>query len=283
MLEQMDTTMELDGALLQHGASNDRIYLMDLGTAEAAALVGKLLQLANERGYGKIFAKIPERNSPPFVKAGFSVEAKAEQLYHGEENGVFLGYYLEEDRAEESLEKEYDAVCDLALDRQSEDTKTGESPSDTLRQCEPADAPAMAKLYQRVFTSYPFPIDDPDFIVRSMNEGTIYAGVELDGEFVALASAECSFQPDRLYAEMTDFATLPDARGNGFAMQLLTFLEHEIQLRGIRTAYTIARAISAGMNVTFAKSGYRYGGRLRNNTDISGKIESMNVWFKTLE
>jgi hypothetical protein len=36
------------------------------------------------------------------------------------------------------------------------------------------------------------------------------------------------------------------------------------------------------MNITFAKLGYRYGGRLINNTNISGSIESMNVWYKSL-
>jgi hypothetical protein len=50
--------------------------------------------------------------------------------------------------------------------------------------------------------------------------------------------------------------------------------------RGITTWYTIARALSAGMNITFAKAGYRYAGTLVNNTDISGTIESMNVWWR---
>jgi len=34
------------------------------------------------------------------------------------------------------------------------------------------------------------------------------------------------------------------------------------------------------MNITFAKAGYRYAGTLVNNTDISGTIESMNVWWR---
>jgi len=59
-------------------------------------------------------------------------------------------------------------------------------------------------------------------------------------------------------------------------------MENEVRAKGIKTAYTIARAASAGMNVTFAKGGYHFGGRLINNTNISGRIESMNVWFKSL-
>jgi hypothetical protein len=55
-----------------------------------------------------------------------------------------------------------------------------------------------------------------------------------------------------------------------------------MRARNMKTPYTIARSASPGMNVTFVKSGYRYGGRVINNTNISGRIESMNVWYKHL-
>jgi len=37
------------------------------------------------------------------------------------------------------------------------------------------------------------------------------------------------------------------------------------------------------MNITFRKAGYEFGGRLKNNTNISGNIEGMNVWYKSLK
>ncbi|VVB88342.1 Beta-lysine N6-acetyltransferase [uncultured archaeon] len=81
---------------------------------------------------------------------------------------------------------------------------------------------------------------------------------------------------------MTDFATLPEYQGNGFACYLLRKMEHEMRKRNIKTSYTIARAVSYGINIIFAKMGYRYGGTLLNNTNISGSVESMNVWYKSL-
>jgi len=36
------------------------------------------------------------------------------------------------------------------------------------------------------------------------------------------------------------------------------------------------------MNITFSRMGYRYSGTLLNNTNISGRLESMNVWYKFL-
>jgi len=79
---------------------------------------------------------------------------------------------------------------------------------------------------------------------------------------------------------MTDFATLTACRGHGLALYLLQQMEEEMKLRGMHIFYTIARAYSHGMNITFARNGYTYAGTLTNNTNISGSLESMNVWYK---
>jgi hypothetical protein len=60
-------------------------------------------------------------------------------------------------------------------------------------------------------------------------------------------------------------------------------MEQTVKMKGIKTAYTIARATSPGINITFARKEYRFGGRLINNTNISGRIESMNIWYKQME
>ena len=69
----------------------------------------------------------------------------------------------------------------------------------------------------------------------------------------------------------------------------LCLLEHlasekgyEMIQQGLKTAYSIARSLSPAMNITFVKNGYKYGGTLGNNTNIAGRIESMNIWYKHL-
>jgi putative beta-lysine N-acetyltransferase len=138
----------------------------------------------------------------------------------------------------------------------------------------------MAPLYGQVFATYPFPIAEPDFLAETMASHVTYFGVWSDGEPVALSSAETD--RDARNVEMTDFATLPEQRGNGYARMLLARMQTTMRNEGIRTAYTIARAISPGMNITFARQGYRFGGCLVNNTNICGKIESMNIWYRPL-
>jgi hypothetical protein len=57
-------------------------------------------------------------------------------------------------------------------------------------------------------------------------------------------------------------------------------MEQELAKAGCQTFYTIARLHSLPMNKTFMNMAYRYSGTLINNTQIMGKIESMNVWYK---
>ena len=147
--------------------------------------------------------------------------------------------------------------------------------------CLPADAEEMSEVYRAVFATYPFPIHDPAYLRETMTTHVAYFGIRRRGKIVALASSE--MDTDAGNVEMTDFATLPEYRGHGLAKRILAVMEEKMRSRGLFMAYTIARSLSAGMNITFSRRDYRFGGTLINNTQISGRIESMNVWYKELE
>ncbi len=97
-------------------------------------------------------------------------------------------------------------------------------------------------------------------------------------QLIALASADVDTEGKN--AEMTDFATLPAFRGNNLSVILLSEMENEMKKQEINTLYTIARLNSVAMNKTFLKLKYKYAGTLIKNTNIAGKIESMNVYYK---
>ncbi len=272
----------MKGARLQHGPLAHRIYLMKLGDADPSELIPCLDHLAQQKGYTKIFAKVPSDQMAPFTRAGYSCEAEIPGFYNGETGVVFLGKYVDEQRAIPENRGELDAIRELA---ESKGSSVPLRPVELnsifkLRPCVPADVEKMSELYRIVFPSYPFPIDDPAYLEKTMQTHVDYYGVESEGELVALSSAEKDVAGGN--AEMTDFATLPDWRGHGLAFHLLRHMEPASAAKGIQTGYTIARAISPGMNITFAKCGYRFGGCLVNNTQIAGRIESMNVWYKRL-
>ena len=277
-----DRTITIGRSLIQHGKSSDRVYLMSTADEDMPGLLNELERLAGQDDYGKIFAKAPARWGREFAAAGYRVEAEVPNFYQGRETGLFLGKYLKEERMEMTAGEEIAAVLDLCAQKQASPPAPANSPGDDyqVRLCTPADCEAMAELYRRVFLSYPFPIHDPEFLRRTMAQQVCYAGAWRQERPTALASAE--FSPTASHAEMTDFATAPEDRGRRLAARLLTSLEKEMAARGIKLAYTIARALSHGMNLSFARAGYRHAGTLVNNTQICGRIESMNVWYKPL-
>lgn len=138
----------------------------------------------------------------------------------------------------------------------------------------------MSNIYRQVFRSYPFPIQQPTYLIHMMTEGVPYFCVRMKDRIAAIAAAEIDSEHQN--AEMTDFATLPEWRGMGFAGMLLRHMERKTRERGVITTYTIARAESLGMNAVFKNNGYTYAGLLKNNSQIGGRIQSMTVWYKRL-
>ena len=286
MIRSSDKTITIGRSQIQHGKASDRVYLMSVAEEDMPGLLPEMERLAKEEGYGKIFAKAPARWAEAFSRAGYRVEAEVPNFYQGRENGLFLGKYFNRERTVAPDQAEIEQLLALSCGEHA-DRRKADPAADTAaesryatRLCTAADCEAMAQLYSRIFPTYPFPIDDPDFLRQTMAEKVCYAGAWRDNRPAALASAEISSAA--AHAEMTDFATDPRDRGQRLAARLLNLLEQEMASQGIKTAYTIARAISPGMNLSFARAGYRHAGTLINNTQICGRIESMNVWYKPL-
>jgi putative beta-lysine N-acetyltransferase len=275
-----DIIENFGNSTIQHGKHSDRVYLMSLSSCDLPGVLTHLDALAQKHGYSKIFAKVPATAAAHFLDKGYLMEAAVPGLLKGEE-GLFLGKYLTAQRREEGRPELVRDVLTAARAKASAPPELLLGSPYVCRLTKPEEAGQMAEVYRKVFATYPFPIHDPTYLVETMESHVHYYGIWKEGELIALASAEMDRKG--LNAEMTDFATLPEARGQGLANYLLAKMEEEIDKLGIRTAYTIARAYSHGMNITFAKNGYEFCGTLTNNTDISGGLESMNVWFKPLE
>jgi putative beta-lysine N-acetyltransferase len=276
----MDTIETIDGALVQHGPHNDRIYLMQLHTADPYRIAAALDVLGRREGYGKIFAKIPAPAWPAFESAGYVREAEVPGFYNGRTSGYFIAKYLRAERrriAPGERPSAQFAVPGGGPDRPVRHRHDAQRP---VIACRTADAHELSRIYRRVFKTYPFPVHRADYLKRMMKEGVRYFAVRVEGRLAAAAAAEVARREQ--YAEMTDFATLPGHRGRGLAGRLLRHMEKRVRTFDVKTAFTIARAASPGMNAVFRKHGYRYAGLLRNNTQISGRLESMAVWYKPL-
>lgn len=265
---------------VQHGKSSDRVYLMKLDSVPVADLLPALDQLARTHSYGKIFAKAPEPFRQDFERAGYRVEARVPRFYPGKTAGVFMGKYFSAERAAEQRADRVKDVLAACAEKEVVHDLPALRNGCVLSRMAPEDAEEMVEVYKEVFQTYPFPIHEPSYLRKSMNENIVYFGVRESGRLVALSSSEMDESSSNV--EMTDFATRLDCRGQGFALHLLRAMEAAMRERGLTMAYTIARAYSFGMNITFAKAGYTFAGTLTSNTDISGALESMNVWYKPL-
>ena len=276
----IDRIESFGNSTIQHGKHSDRVYLMSLARNDLPELLPYLEELADEKGYSKIFAKVPDDREELFRRRGYQPEATVPDFYHGEVDVHFMGKFLSPERRLETRPQRVTEVLELSREKSAAPEELSLPPGYRYRALGPEDCEAMAAVYRVVFATYPFPIHDPAYLRATMASHIRYHGIFEAGRLVAIASAELDLAGRN--AEMTDFATLPEQRGRGLANYLLARLERAAAREGIVTAFTIARAYSFGMNITFAKSGYRFGGTLTRNTQISGELESMNVWYKSL-
>ncbi len=279
MTKRSDPIIRVGQSIIQHGPHNNRIYLMRLDPNDVDHVLAWIEETLEKERYTKVFAKVPATSVPAFLKAGFAVEAEIPGFYPDGTACFFMGKYTDPARQKyngsgvsETLEISWQRAGTGHLHLQE---------GFTIREASVSDAKSLAEIYASVFPTYPFPIDDPDYISDLITSGDVRFFLLLDGdEIVAVSSAELDLLSKTV--EMTDFATLPSARGAGAAGALLAHMEGNVFKDGFHLAYTICRGEEPPVNILFARGGYHYAGTLPNNTQIGGGFESMNVWYKPL-
>jgi len=276
-----DKIEKLNNSLIQHGKQSNRIYLMKLDNRDLPVVIVEMDKLAEDNGYTKIFAKVPADKLGIFSKNGFNREAAIPGYYNGSKGCVFVVKYFSEDRKIDKNMQEITKIKNTSIRKCKEKGQVPVYYKYPLQKATPDDVVEISDLYNRVFDTYPFPIGNPNYIRETMESHISYYVMRDPRKIIAISSAEMDH--DLQNAEMTDFATLPEHRGKNLSGCLLAYMESEMRTVGIKTAYTIARAMSYGINITFSKNNYHFAGTLINNTNISGQIESMNVWYKKIQ
>lgn len=257
---------------------NKRIRIDDIrGNIEEA--IHQAEELAFHSKAEKLIVKGRKEQFAALLEKGFQCEAMIDRYFLGSDGYFFCKYYQSDRRNSDYISKEDEIAKNVQLLEQNVGLIS--PPNEYhLKLIQKDNAEKLAQLYDQVFKIYPTPLHDPDYIMKTIDEGTIYYGFTHGNDIVSAASAEVnSFYKN---AELTDCATLPEHRKYGLMKVLLEKLEADLVTKGIYCSYSIARALSFGMNAALHQLGYSYRGRLVNNCYIFDKIENMNVWVKDL-
>ncbi|QGT99815.1 Beta-lysine acetyltransferase [Candidatus Syntrophocurvum alkaliphilum] len=279
-------TREIEGdffrANLDFSPYNERISILDFNIINPDGMnefIGIIDDLANYNEFGKVWGKIDENNSSLFLDNGFSAEAVIYDYFGFKKNAVICSRFYG-DRGKSKTHSENLSVLETVLAKAEEAKNNNNMPDGySFKTADTGDLNNLASLFKEVFPTYPYPVCDPNYLESTLDHiiyGLLY---NAEDKLVAAASAEIDYSVGS--AEMTDFATLSSEQGNGLASILLENLESTLPEKNIHCLYTIARSTSFGMNMVFAKHGYRYTGTLVNNCNISGGFEDMNVWCKS--
>ncbi|WP_407406368.1 putative beta-lysine N-acetyltransferase [Peribacillus sp.] len=239
--------------------------------------VEESLKAADNISAEKIIFKARTENVLDLLSKGFLYEGSIDKFFLGSDCHFLVKYTQDQRRASSHWIKEDEILENV----QKLPTKVElEAPPSTYigRKAEEIDAVKLAELYGKVFEIYPTPMNEPEYVRKCMNSGTVFYIYEHDGVIVSAASAEINdFYRN---AEITDCATLPDHRQYGLMKHLIEKLESHLVSHDIYCIYSIARALSFGMNAALHQQGYYYRGRLANNCFIFDKLEDMNLWVK---
>lgn len=246
---------------------------------DSHAWISPFLSLGVQRGCDKIIFYMQE-NEGHLLTDHFHLEAKIKGFFDGQDAYIYASFLhplrnLPIDESKESY------VLKTALNDSKQHRSLLPLPVNYLmRTPNQHDAESMAALYRTVFQTYPTPMHDPNFIRDIMQQQVYFTVVEHKGQIVSACSADV--MPPYLSAEMSDCATHADHRGQGLLSHPFTHLSTKMQNMGIKTLFSYSRSLSMGMNLINKRQGFIYGGKMVQNSNISGRLESMNVWYKDI-
>jgi putative beta-lysine N-acetyltransferase len=279
----LDFEIEDDGYRVQifFDYYNRRLKIVDYEATDYRAMVKRMNWLAKANGFDKIFLKATKDDWQVFLTFGYVLEGIMRHCFQGEDAFVMSKFRTLARISSPHLIEESDLIERLmAKPRDSDLPPLPEGYRMELARTE--HIPGLVTLYRRVFETYPSPLTHPDFIHHTMCRNILYRVIlNPDGDVVSAASADMDAKHSN--AELTDCATLDSERGKGLMLHLLRRLEDDLRERKVVTGYTLARAMSLGMNRVFYRLGYEYSGRLVNNCDIYGSFEDLNIWVKRLD
>ena len=139
---------------------------MKTPTAYLPRFLDRIEQMAEDRHYGKIVAKVPVGLQDVLLQRGYEAEASIPGYFQGQGACFFMSRFLHEDRQtsedSDAIRAVLESTNNCSFEGRTESLPDGLS----YARMNEEDARDMAGLYQAVFASYPFPIHDNRYLVQ---------------------------------------------------------------------------------------------------------------------
>lgn len=258
--------------------SNERLLVNDF-SGNIDDLLRAISKYVEKYSFTKIIIKTRPQHWQELLSKGLELEAIFKSYFNGIDCYAMAFYKETKRRTSHYWVQENDILISVLEKDRKSDLATPPS-TYHFRRATKEDVVQLSSLYDHIFKLYPTPMNQPEYIHYQMNSGNIFYLVEHNKQIVSAASADINKTFN--HAELTDCATLPEHRKYGLMKKILSFLEADLKQQGITCVFSIARALSYGMNAALYQLGYEYGGRMINNCYIFDKMEDMNVWTKDL-
>lgn len=242
-------------------------------------LVKELVRISDKHSFSKIIIKSHKNDLPIFIAHLFQIEGVIEKYFNGDDM-YFVSRFMSDKRRESESWLEEDHMINNIYAKPRNNDQQVQPQGIVIRKANKDDADQLSILYQKVFTIYPTPLNNPQYLLETMEKGTVYFIAKENEQIISAASAEINFRYHN--AEITDCATLLEYRKHKLMKILISQLEQQLFKNKIYCVYSIARAQSYGMNAVLYQLNYKYCGRMKNNCYIFEDIENMNLWCKDL-
>jgi len=257
---------------------NKRLKVIDYKGTTPHLLKEKINEAAYKEGLTKILWLLRPEDAPPLLEEGYIIEGRFPDYFRGKP-ALWLSYFLDFGRRSSPNLAEEEAII-WKIEKNGNPKEIPELPPHLqLKKVTPDKAQDLADLFAEIFKTYPTPVTDVEYLRKTMAEDTIYIAIYDDDKMVSIASG--IIDKKNMAAEISDYATRLEYRCKKLMSIIISALEAELTKMGIKSLYSLARAMSPGMNRSLYKAGYKFRGRFINNCNICGRFEDMNLWTKS--
>lgn len=257
---------------------NRRVKIIDIDRISSETLK-KIIDFSVDENLDKIICNCDSESIEVLEEAGFKMEGKIDGYFKGKD-GFCMSYFLSKKRKISCNLYIKNLLIKQCLELKDTFIYDSNKYEYYIRDAEEKDINEMVKLFSAVFSTYPSPIYNEQYLRQTMHENVLYKVADYNGKIVGIASAD--MDRDNLNAEITDCATYLDYRGKGILSNIIHSLEKDLKKEGFITLYSLCRAINPGINIVLSKHNYKFTGRLINNCNICGAFEDMNIWIKNI-